>query len=114
VTNLGSNTVSMLDATSGAVLATITVAPHPSALAVATTDGHVFAISDDVTPDGAGRVSVLDAASGRLVRTVAVGRGSHTFAVHEHTGHVFVHDPTDVRVTLGGRGAHNRPVRRLP
>jgi YVTN family beta-propeller protein len=74
VANLGSNTVSMLDAASGTVLATTMVAPHPSTLAVATTAGRVFAVSDDVTLDGAGRVSVLDAASGRLLRTVAVGR----------------------------------------
>ena len=69
VANLGSNTVSMLDATSGAVLATISVSPHPSALAVATTAGRVFAVSDDVTLDDAGRVSVLDATSGRRLRT---------------------------------------------
>src|SRR5919197_4762547 len=35
VANMGSNTVSMLDANSGAVLATVPVASHPSALAVA-------------------------------------------------------------------------------
>jgi YVTN family beta-propeller protein len=77
VANLGSKTVSMLDAVSGTVLATIAVAPHANTLAVATTAGRVFAVSDDVTPDDAGRVSVLDASSGRLLRTVAVGRGAH-------------------------------------
>src|SRR5918911_4395423 len=41
VANMGSRTVSMLDAASGTVLATITVVPHPSALAVATTAGRV-------------------------------------------------------------------------
>ena len=65
VANMGSTTVSMPDATSGAVLATVVVAPHPSALAVATTAGRVFAVSDRVPPDDAGRVSVLDATSGR-------------------------------------------------
>jgi YVTN family beta-propeller protein len=50
VANMGTNSVSMLDATSGAVLATITVLPRPSALAVATTVGRVFAVSDHVTP----------------------------------------------------------------
>jgi YVTN family beta-propeller protein len=100
VANMGSITVSMLDAASGTVLATITVVPHPSALAVATTAGRVFAVSDHVTPDGAGRVSVLDAASGRLLRTVAVGQGPHTLAVHEHTGRVFVANQVDASVSL--------------
>src|SRR5690242_5060262 len=92
--NLGSNTVSMLDADSGAVLATIPVAPNPSALAVATAAGRVFVVSDDLitlsgigssqpTVVGTGHVSVLDAASGRRLRTVAVGQGTHTLAVHE-------------------------------
>jgi YVTN family beta-propeller protein len=58
VANLGSSTVSMLDAASGTVLATIAVAPHPSALAVATTAGRVFVVSDDVTPDDAGLAGV--------------------------------------------------------
>jgi DNA-binding beta-propeller fold protein YncE len=65
----------MLDAASGIVLATSTVAPNPSALAVAMTAGRVFAVSDHVGPDGAGRVSVLDASSGQVLRTVAVGQG---------------------------------------
>src|SRR2546423_2936738 len=98
--NLGSNTVSMLDAMSGAVLATIAVAPHPNTLAVATTAGRVFVVSDDVTLDDAGRVSVLDASSGRLLRTMAVGRGTHTLAVHERTGHIFVTNATDASVSL--------------
>jgi YVTN family beta-propeller protein len=100
VANLGSTTVSMLDAASGAVLATISVLPHPSALAVATTAGRVFVVSDYVTPDGTGRVSVLDAPSGRWLRTVAVGRGPHTLAVHEGTGRVFVTNQVDASVSL--------------
>src|SRR2546421_3595173 len=100
VANLGSNTVSMLDATSGAVLATVVVAPYPSALAVATTAGRVFVVSNDDTWDDAGRVSVLDARSGRLLRTVAVGRGTHALAVHERTGRVFVTNAADASVSL--------------
>ena len=77
VANLGSNTVSMLDATSGAVLATVVVAPHPSALAVATTAGRVFVVSDNVTWDYAGRVSVLVVV---LAMVVVVRR--HRLSVH--------------------------------
>jgi YVTN family beta-propeller protein len=80
VVNYGATSVTMLDAASGTVLATITVAPHPSALALATTTGRVFVVSDHVTLDDAGRVSVLDAISGRRRRTVVVGRGAHLLA----------------------------------
>src|SRR5918912_852862 len=100
VANMGSTTVSMLDAASGTVLGTITVSPHPSTLAVATTAGRVFAVSDHVTPDGAGRVSVLDARSGQVLRTVAVGQGEHALAVHEHHGRVFVTNAGDGSVSI--------------
>jgi hypothetical protein len=40
------------------------VASHPSRLAIATTAGRVYVVSDDVTLDAAGRVSVLDAPVG--------------------------------------------------
>ena len=118
VANLGSNTVSMLDAASGAVMAAIAVAPHPNTLAVATTAGRVFAVSDDVTPDDAGRVSVLDAASGRPLRTVAVGRGTHALAVHERTGRVFVTNGSDASVSVldvhSGRVLRTVPLEFVP
>ena len=41
VANMGSTTVSKLDATGGAVLATVMVAPHSSTPALATTAGRV-------------------------------------------------------------------------
>jgi YVTN family beta-propeller protein len=113
VANFGSNTVSMLDTASGAVLATIIVSPHPSALAIATTAARVCAVSDHVTPDGAGRVSVLDATSGRLLRTVAVGQGEHALAVHEGTGRVFVTNAADASVSLL-EAPSGRVLRTLP
>jgi YVTN family beta-propeller protein len=118
VANLGSNTVSMLDATSGAVLATVMVAPHPSALALATTAGRVFAVSDAVTPDGGGRVSVLDASSGCRLRTVALGRGTHLLAVHERTSRVFVTNASDASVSVldarSGRVLRTIPLLFIP
>src|SRR5205085_4272730 len=78
VANYGAASVTMLDAASGATLATVPVAPQPSTLAVATTAGRVFAVSDDVTLAGADQVSMLDATSGRLLRTVAGGQGEPT------------------------------------
>src|ERR671938_1618887 len=63
VANFGSATVSVLDAGSGAVLATTAVIPYPDTLAIATTPGRVF-VASSVTPSG--RLDVLDAGTGRL------------------------------------------------
>jgi YVTN family beta-propeller protein len=118
VANLGSNAVSMLDTATGAILATIPVSPHPSALAVATTAGRVFVVSDDVTPDDAGCVGVLDAASGRLLRIVAGGHGVHALAVHERSGRVFVTNASDASVSLldarSGRVLRTIPLGFIP
>src|ERR671933_2348903 len=86
VANFGSATVSMLDAGSGAVLATTAVVPYPDTLAIATTPGRVFVASSvsSMNPD---RVNVLDARTGRLLRTVAAGKGVHALAVDERSGH---------------------------
>src|SRR5207248_11396248 len=75
VANFGSATVSMLDAGSGAVLATTAVVPYPDALAIATKPGRVF-VASSVTAMNPDRVDVLDAGTGRLLRTVAVGQGA--------------------------------------
>src|ERR671939_179988 len=92
VANLGSNTVSMLDAASGTVLATIAVAPHPNTLAVATTAGRVVA--------------------------VAVGRGTHALALHERTGRVFVTNASDASVSVldvhSGRVLRTVPLEFVP
>src|SRR5919199_6171367 len=97
VANFASATVSMLDAGSGAVLATTAVIPYPDALAIAMKMGRVF-VASGVTPSG--RMDVLDAGSGRLLRTVAVGRGSHALAVDERSGHVFVTNRLDNSVSV--------------
>ena len=69
VANRDDNTVSVLVATSGAVLRTIAVGPRPSALAVDEQTGRVFVVD----PFYSGVISVLDATSGRIRRTVAGG-----------------------------------------
>ena len=99
VANFGSATVSMLDAGSGAVLATTAVLPYPDTLAIATKPGRVF-VASGVAPLNPDRVDVLDARSGRLVRAVAVGRGTHAVAVDERSGHVFVTNALDNSVSM--------------
>jgi YVTN family beta-propeller protein len=94
------------------------VAPHPSALALATTTGRVFVVSDHGTLDEAGRISVLDATSGRRLRTVAVGRGAHLLTVHARTGRVFVTNGGDASVSLldarSGRVLRTIPLGLVP
>jgi hypothetical protein len=118
VANYGATSVTMLDAESSAALSTVAVALHPSALAVATIPGRVFAVSEHITLDDAGRVSMLDATSGRRLRTVAVGRGAHLLAVHERTGRVFVTNGGDASVSLldarSGRVLRTIPLDLVP
>ena len=99
VANFASATVSMLDAGSGAVLATTAVISYPDTLAIATKPGRVF-VASGVAPLNPDRVDVLDARSGRLLRSVAVGRGTHAVAVDEHRGHVFVANALDNSVSM--------------
>jgi YVTN family beta-propeller protein len=111
VANFGSATVSMLDAGSGAVLATTPVIPYPDTLAIATKVGRVF-VASSVTPSG--RMDVLDSGTGRLLRTVAVGRWPHTLAVDERSGHIFITNALDNSVSMvdarGGAVLRTIPV----
>lgn len=94
VTNRTDDTVSMLDARSGAVLRTLPVGQGPLSLAVDTRTRRVFVVNET-----AGSVSVLDARTGRRYRTVPVGAirpqpeaaaNPVDLAVDERWGHVFV------------------------
>ncbi len=91
----GTGSVSVLDVRSGALLRTVTVGPHPFAMAVDGRSGRVFVTSlgaMDATGylTGPGSVSVLDARSGTLLRTVPVGVEPAVIAVDERAGRAFV------------------------
>jgi YVTN family beta-propeller protein len=94
------SSVSVLNATSGAVLRTVVAGKLLRTVAVDERDGRVF-----VADYGGGSVSVLDAHSGRIVRTVAVGRGPYALAVDQGTHRVFVanYDGGTVSVLDAGR-----------
>lgn len=85
IVNSGSNSVSMLDARTGAVLGTTVVGATPTALAVDERTGLVF-----VANYNSNTVSVLDIATGRLRRTVPVGISPAAVTVAQSSGHVFV------------------------
>ena len=65
--NQGSNTVSVINATSNKVVATIPVGVHPVALTTDDTDQMY------VTNQGSNTVSVINATSNKVVATIPVG-----------------------------------------
>jgi phosphatidylinositol-3-phosphatase len=90
VANSGSGTISVLNATTGAVLHSVAVGKSPTTVAVDVTYGHVF-----VTNTGSGTISVLNAKTGTVLRTIAVGRTPSAVEV----------DPTRHRVFVANRGS---------
>ena len=75
VTNGGSATVSVIDAATNAVTATIAVGSDPGAVAVDPTAGTAY------VANFAGTVSVIDAAANTVTATIAVGSGADGVAV---------------------------------
>jgi YVTN family beta-propeller protein len=102
VADSAADTVTMLDARTGAPLATTTVGQAPVALTVDEVHGRVFTLnipnSCVVTALGPGRVcqnapssvSVLDRRRGVLLGTVDVGSGTGALAVDARAGRVLV------------------------
>lgn len=86
------HTVSMLDATTGALLRTVTVGAFPSAMTVDAQTNHVFVSTQGSGLAHSGRVSMLDARSGTLLRTVFAGDDPVALAVDAPTHRVFVVD----------------------
>jgi YVTN family beta-propeller protein len=100
VANYGDASLSVLDARSGAQMATIAVPPLPSLPAIAPAAGRLFVAAD--TTDAAGHtiMTVRGTANGQRLRTVAVGAGASAIAVQQPTGHVFVADEADNSVSI--------------
>jgi YVTN family beta-propeller protein len=84
VVNQSGNTVSVVDARTGAVLRTVAVGEYPDAAAVDEHSGRAFVGAFD------GTVSVIDTRSGKLLRTTMVGGGVNALAVDQRAGHVIV------------------------
>src|SRR5438132_4054502 len=108
VINMGSNTVSVLDTHTGALVQTVdmgraTVPAHrptprgPFALTIDARAGRV------VVADISGGVSTLDARSGRLLRTVPSGFWPEQVAVDTRTGHAVVLDYAGDESSAGDR-----------
>jgi DNA-binding beta-propeller fold protein YncE len=89
VINQNSDSVSVLDTHSGALVHTTNIGKDLFALAVDEQTGRVFVASGN-TFGVNGSVSILDAVSGRLVRSVTVGMLPAAVAVDARSGRVFV------------------------
>ena len=72
VGNFKDNTVSVVDTTAGAVVATIPIAAGPHGMTI-TPDGRWLYVSSD----GASTVSVIDTSTDRVMKTIEVGKSPH-------------------------------------
>ncbi|HKC73736.1 MAG TPA: YncE family protein [Chloroflexota bacterium] len=100
--------VSILDATSGRLVRSVSVGMLPTAVAVDARSGRVFVankgpVDGNLVPLGNGAVTVLDARSGAVLRTVGVGTYPTAIAVDERAGRAFVVNAsgTTVRTSQG-------------
>jgi YVTN family beta-propeller protein len=76
VGNFKDNTVSVIDTASGAVVATVPVAPGPHGMSV-TLDGRKVYVSGD----GSSTVSVIDTTTDRVAQTIEVGKTPNGMAM---------------------------------
>jgi YVTN family beta-propeller protein len=95
VVNTGDDSLSILDARSGAPLHTVALDQNPAAVAVDERRGRVYVASGGATDAagnlvGPGSVDVLDARTGQITRTMAVGVAPSAVAVDERSGAAFV------------------------
>ncbi len=93
--------VSMLDAGTGVVLRTVDVAATPTALAVDTVRGRVFA-TGATDAQGNGAVQAFDARSGASLTTVTAGDSTVALAVDERAGLVFALNRGSARTLFTG------------
>ena len=110
VVNVDEDTVSVLDARSGALLHTVHVGQSPTAVAVDERTGRVFVVNSHTDPyripTERGSVSMLDARSGAALRTIPVGWDPTVAAVDERKGRIFVVNRNiDSRGRLIGNGS---------
>jgi YVTN family beta-propeller protein/VCBS repeat-containing protein len=85
VANFGDGTVSVIDAATNAVTATITVGFEPHAVAVSPDGTRVY-----VTNSGTNTVSVIDTATNSVTATIVVGSGPNAVVVSPDGGRVYV------------------------
>ena len=76
VGNFKDDTVSVIDTTSGSVVATVPVAKGPHGMAVGASGSPLY-----VSSDGASVVNLIDTASDKLTGTIEVGRSPHGLAL---------------------------------
>ena len=95
MTNYSSGTVSVINAATHAVTATIPVGSKPAGVAVDPAAGTVY-----VTNQGEGTVSVIDAAAGTVTATIPVGTDPDGVAVDPATHTAYVANLRDGTVSV--------------
>jgi len=102
-TGLATRRLSMLDATSGALLRTVALDAHPIAVAVDAATERAFVLGQRGTTES---VTVLDATTGTPLRRVSLGPSpaQPTILVATRAGHIFVQDMRGVHMLDGRTG----------
>lgn len=85
VGNIGSNSVSVINASTNSVVAGITVGAYPASMAVDPTTDRIY-----VANEQSSTLSVIDGASNTVIDTVNVGSGPTGVAVNPNTDLVYV------------------------
>ncbi len=117
VSNLLSNSVSVLDAGTARTLGTVTLGPPPGRVAAVAVDARtrrVFALSLPPLIAGGpqparGSVAMIDVATGRLLRQMAV-RNPSALAVDARNGHLIVGARDSLLVLDGATGRQLRTI----
>ena len=95
VANLGSNTVSVIDAQTGAVVSNVPVGMSPTAVAVNPGGNEVYA-----TNSASGTVSVIETATNQVASTIAVGPAPVAVSVRADGRSLYVADFQSADVSL--------------
>lgn len=95
VANSGSNTVSVINGTTNAVVQTVAVGSNPLAIASDLALGDVL-----VANSGSNNVTVLDAATSQVRRTVAVGNHPEALVVDQARGRAYVLNGGDSTLSI--------------
>ena len=112
ITNLGSNTVSVIDTKTNKVTATIPVGAGPLGVAVSPDGSKVYITNDNDNP---GTVAVIGTATNKVIATIPVGDAPFGVAVSPDGGKVYVVNEASNPGTVSVIGtATNKVIATIP
>nr|BFE63778.1 hypothetical protein GCM10020063_083040 [Dactylosporangium thailandense] len=97
--NSAGKTVTVIDTTSYATVATIVVGRNPADIAVASDGGHAYAVAQELYAD-LGTVAVIDTATNTVTASIRVGRQPRSIAVAPDGSRAYVANMDDSTVSV--------------